>query len=75
MVSKVAPTLSAPLVLFTYYNPIIRRGMDKFCAQIKEAGAAGGYIVGGHRVWTPHTPHCNCHLHSHAAQTPESSKQ
>jgi tryptophan synthase alpha chain len=41
MVSKVAPTLSAPLVLFTYYNPIIRRGMDKFCQQIKEAGAAG----------------------------------
>jgi hypothetical protein len=41
MVSKVSPTLSAPLVLFTYYNPIIRRGMDKFCQQIKEAGAAG----------------------------------
>jgi tryptophan synthase alpha chain len=42
MVSQVAPTLSAPLVLFTYYNPIIRRGMDKFCQQIKAAGAAGG---------------------------------
>lgn len=42
MVAKVSPTLSAPLVLFTYYNPIIRRGMDKFCQQIKEAGAAGG---------------------------------
>jgi hypothetical protein len=42
MVAKVSPTLTAPLVLFTYYNPIIRRGMDKFCQQIKEAGAAGG---------------------------------
>lgn len=42
MVAKVAPTLNAPLVLFTYYNPIIRRGMDKFCQQIKAAGAAGG---------------------------------
>ena len=41
MVSKVAPTLDAPLVLFTYFNPIIRRGMDKFCQQIKAAGAAG----------------------------------
>lgn len=41
MVAQVAPTLDAPLVLFTYYNPIIRRGMDKFCQQIKAAGAAG----------------------------------
>lgn len=42
MVAKVSPSLSAPLVLFTYFNPIIRRGMDKFCQQIKDAGAAGG---------------------------------
>lgn len=42
MVSRVAPSLSAPLVLFTYYNPILRRGMDHFCKQIKEAGASGG---------------------------------
>jgi tryptophan synthase alpha subunit len=41
MVAKVAPELKAPLVMFTYYNPIIRRGMDKFCVQIKAAGAAG----------------------------------
>eukprot|EP00882_Tetradesmus_deserticola_P025450 GHRQ01027955.1.p3 GENE.GHRQ01027955.1~~GHRQ01027955.1.p3 ORF type:complete len:184 (+),score=99.01 GHRQ01027955.1:1052-1603(+) len=41
MVAKVAPELQAPLVLFTYYNPIIRRGMDKFCEQIKAAGVAG----------------------------------
>lgn len=41
MVSRVAPSLRAPLVLFTYYNPIIRRGMDTFCRQIKEAGASG----------------------------------
>jgi tryptophan synthase alpha subunit len=44
MVAKVAPELKAPLVLFTYYNPIIRRGMDKFCAQIKAAGAAGAGV-------------------------------
>lgn len=41
MVAKVAPGLSAPLVLFTYFNPIIRRGMDTFCDQIKAAGASG----------------------------------
>ncbi|KAF8073088.1 TRPA1 [Scenedesmus sp. PABB004] len=41
MVAATAPKLRAPLVLFTYYNPIIRRGMDTFCAQIKEAGASG----------------------------------
>jgi tryptophan synthase alpha chain len=41
MVSRVAPTLKAPLVLFTYYNPILRKGVDKFCAAIKAAGASG----------------------------------
>lgn len=41
MVRKVSPTIKAPLVMFTYYNPIMRRGMDKFMAQIKEAGASG----------------------------------
>lgn len=57
MVAQVAPTLNAPLVLFTYYNPIIRRGMDKFCQQIKAAGAAGGAAArvecmrGGGRGW------------------------
>lgn len=41
MVSKVSPSLKAPLVMFTYYNPIMRRGMDKFMSQIKAAGASG----------------------------------
>lgn len=41
MVSRVSPQIKAPLVLFTYFNPIVRRGMDKFCEQIKAAGASG----------------------------------
>lgn len=42
LVKRVTPTLKAPLVLFTYYNPIIRRGIDAFCKSISEAGASGG---------------------------------
>ncbi len=42
MLAGVAPSLKAPVVLFTYYNPIMRRGMDTFCQQIKAAGASGG---------------------------------
>jgi hypothetical protein len=41
MVAEVSPQLKAPLVLFTYFNPILRKGVDKFCQQIKEAGASG----------------------------------
>ncbi len=41
MLGKVAPGLRAPVVLFTYYNPIMRRGADRFCQQIKAAGASG----------------------------------
>jgi len=41
MISTVSPSLKAPLVLFTYFNPILRRGMDKFCQQIATAGVRG----------------------------------
>ncbi|KAL6758033.1 tryptophan synthetase alpha subunit [Haematococcus lacustris] len=41
MLSQTAPSMKAPVVLFTYYNPIMRRGLDRFCQQIKAAGAAG----------------------------------
>lgn len=41
IVSQVTPELKAPLVLFTYYNPILYRGIDKFLQQIAEAGVSG----------------------------------
>jgi tryptophan synthase alpha chain len=39
--SQVAPTLRAPLILFTYYNPILRRGLEAFIADISAAGVGG----------------------------------
>ena len=39
---QVAPGLRAPLLMFTYYNPIMARGADAFCRQAKEAGVSGG---------------------------------
>ncbi|PNW75488.1 hypothetical protein CHLRE_12g528700v5 [Chlamydomonas reinhardtii] len=41
MVRRTAPAMKAPLVMFTYYNPIMRKGLDNFARTIKEAGAAG----------------------------------
>ena len=41
MVKQVAPTLRSPLILFTYYNPIINRGIDQFLQDIAEAGIKG----------------------------------
>ncbi|NMF83673.1 tryptophan synthase subunit alpha [Nodosilinea sp. P-1105] len=41
MVQSVAPQLQAPLILFTYYNPILNRGIDTFMADIAAAGVAG----------------------------------
>jgi len=43
----VSPSIKAPLVLFTYFNPIIRKGMDRFCKEIKEAGASGAWGAPG----------------------------
>jgi tryptophan synthase alpha chain len=33
--------LKAPVVLFTYYNPILKKGIDEFCSLAKDAGASG----------------------------------
>ncbi|WP_017301917.1 tryptophan synthase subunit alpha [Nodosilinea nodulosa] len=33
--------LQAPLILFTYYNPILNRGIDRFMADLAAAGVAG----------------------------------
>ena len=41
MVGSVSPRVSARLVMFTYYNPIMRRGAELFCQQAKAAGASG----------------------------------
>lgn len=41
MLSEVVPRLTAPLVLFTYYNPILKRGIDNFLRSIKAVGVAG----------------------------------
>ena len=41
VVRQVTPEISAPIVMFTYFNPIMARGLDRFCQQIKEAGASG----------------------------------
>ncbi|GAB4377432.1 MAG: tryptophan synthase subunit alpha [Elainellaceae cyanobacterium] len=41
MLKTISPQLKAPIILFTYYNPIINRGIDRFLAQIAEAGAKG----------------------------------
>lgn len=41
MVQEASAAIKAPLVMFTYFNPIMARGLDKFCRQAKEAGASG----------------------------------
>jgi tryptophan synthase alpha chain len=41
MVKTLSPELQAPLILFTYYNPILNRGIDTFMADIAAVGVAG----------------------------------
>ncbi len=41
MVKQITPTLRSPLILFTYYNPIINRGIDRFLQDIADAGIKG----------------------------------
>jgi tryptophan synthase alpha chain len=41
MVKATTPSLRSPIILFTYYNPILNRGIEKFLQQIAAAGVAG----------------------------------
>lgn len=41
MVAKVSPNLRSPIILFTYYNPILYRGIETFLQQIKSVGVQG----------------------------------
>ena len=41
VVKTVAPDLSAPIILFTYYNPILNRGVETFFQDIAAAGVSG----------------------------------
>jgi tryptophan synthase alpha chain len=41
MLQAITPSIKAPIILFTYYNPILHRGIDKFLQQIAAAGVAG----------------------------------
>lgn len=41
MVRAVTPSLRSPLILFTYYNPILNWGLETFFAEIASAGVRG----------------------------------
>ncbi|KAJ0965389.1 hypothetical protein J5N97_026527 [Dioscorea zingiberensis] len=41
MLKEVIPQLSCPIALFSYYNPILKRGVEKFMATIKDVGVHG----------------------------------
>ncbi|MDJ0846566.1 tryptophan synthase subunit alpha [Crocosphaera sp.] len=41
VVKEVQPDIQAPIILFTYYNPIFYRGVEGFLQQIKSAGVKG----------------------------------
>lgn len=41
MLKTVSPKLKSPIILFTYYNPILNRGVETFLAEIAAAGASG----------------------------------
>lgn len=41
MLQTTTQSLRSPIILFTYYNPILYRGIDKFLQQIAAAGVSG----------------------------------
>lgn len=41
IVKQVSPEIKAPIILFTYYNPIFYRGAEAFLKQVKDAGVKG----------------------------------
>ncbi|HKS97102.1 MAG TPA: tryptophan synthase subunit alpha [Terriglobia bacterium] len=37
--------IQAPVILFTYYNPVLRYGLDHFARDVAQAGADGALVV------------------------------
>ena len=45
MVESVRPSLQAPIVLFTYANPVLRFGLDEFARRASDAGVDGVLVL------------------------------
>ncbi|KAF3336973.1 Tryptophan synthase alpha chain [Carex littledalei] len=45
MLREVVPELSCPIALFTYYNPILKRGVERFMTIIRDIGIHGSLVV------------------------------
>lgn len=41
MLKEVLPQISCPVALFSYYNPILRRGIENFMSTIRDVGVHG----------------------------------
>ncbi|KAK9206595.1 hypothetical protein WN943_016874 [Citrus x changshan-huyou] len=41
MLKEVVPQISCPIALFTYYNPILKRGVDNFMSTVRDIGIRG----------------------------------
>ncbi|KAF6168544.1 hypothetical protein GIB67_005156 [Kingdonia uniflora] len=41
MLKEVVPQISCPIALFSYYNPILKRGVEQFMITIKDVGIHG----------------------------------
>ncbi|PKI63961.1 hypothetical protein CRG98_015637 [Punica granatum] len=41
MLKEVVPQLSCPIAIFSYYNPILKRGVEKFMSTLNDAGVHG----------------------------------
>ncbi|KAK4281223.1 hypothetical protein QN277_012745 [Acacia crassicarpa] len=41
MLKEVVPQMSCPIALFTYYNPILKRGIDRFMSTVSSVGVHG----------------------------------
>jgi tryptophan synthase alpha chain len=45
LIAEVRPAVSAPIVVFTYANPLLRLGLDTFARQAAEAGVDGVLVL------------------------------
>ncbi|BAZ03398.1 tryptophan synthase subunit alpha [Calothrix sp. NIES-3974] len=41
MLAATIPSLNAPIIAFSYYNPILNRGIEKFLSQLAQSGVSG----------------------------------
>ncbi|KAH9729573.1 Tryptophan synthase alpha chain [Citrus sinensis] len=68
---QVVPQMSCPIALFTYYNPILKRGVDNFMSTVRDIGIRATTTQWGQNPFLLGRKFCRCEGHQKGLVVPD----